>query len=219
MLAQLGPLIMQIINVMASSLDGRIGLHDREGDAERQTVGLSGNADQRHLRAQMESADAIIVGATSIRANGECLDHPGRLGSAPAWYIFAQNPLPADIAFWKQTHIPRILISSQPLPIPVGSGVVNLVYGAEDPALFLHAVLLQKKHEYCLLFGGGIINNWFYRQKLVDELRLTLAPLMIGQSAAPFLVAPELPNRVNFSLLASHSEESFVFLRYKVTSS
>jgi 5-amino-6-(5-phosphoribosylamino)uracil reductase len=209
---------MQIINVMASSLDGRIGLHDREGDAERQTVGLSGNADQRHLRAQIEASDAIIVGATSIRANGECLDHAGRLSSAPAWYVFAQNPLPPDIRFWQQTHIPRFLISSKPLPLPPGSGVQNLVYGSSDPAVFLHQILLQKKHEQCLLFGGGIINNWFYRQNLVDELRLTLAPLFIGQSAAPFLVAPELPRRVNFSLLASHSEESFVFLRYKVTS-
>jgi riboflavin biosynthesis pyrimidine reductase len=209
---------MQIINVMASSLDGRIGLHDREGDAERQTVGLSGNADQRHLRAQIEASDAIIVGATSIRANGECLDHPGRLGSSPAWYIFAQNPLPFDIHFWKQSHIPRFLISAKPLPIPPGSGVQNLIYGSQDPALFLQAQLLKNNHEQCLLFGGGIINNWFYRQNLVDELRLTLAPLLIAQSSAPFLVAPELPRRVNFSLLASHSEESFVFLRYKVTS-
>ncbi len=210
---------MQIINVMASSLDGRIGLHDREGDAERQTVGLSGNADQRHLRSQIEACDAIIVGATSIRANGECLDHPGRSGSAPAWYIFTQNPLPADINFWQQKHIPRYLVSPDPLPMPAGCGVENLVCGANDPALFLHQILLQKKHEHCLLFGGGIINHWFYRQNLVDELRLTLAPLFIGQSAAPFLVAPELPHRVNFSLLASHSEESFVFLRYKVTPS
>ena len=210
---------MQIINVMASSLDGRIGLHDREGDAERQTVGLSGNADQRHLRAQIEASDAIIVGATSIRANGECLDHPGRSGSAPAWYIFAQNPLPPDMAFWKQQHIPRYLISPGALPIPSGSGVPNVIYGENDPALFVQQKLLQARHEQCLLFGGGIINNWFYRQNLVDELRLTLAPVFIGQSAAPFLVAPELMHRVNFSLLASHSEESFVFLRYKVTSS
>src|SRR6478736_4235072 len=114
MLQQVGPEIMQIINVMASSLDGRIGLHDREGDAERQSVGLSGNADQKYLRAQMQSADAIIVGATSIRANGECLDHPGRLGTSSAWYIFAQKPLPSHLPFWKQTHIPRILISPQP---------------------------------------------------------------------------------------------------------
>jgi riboflavin biosynthesis pyrimidine reductase len=75
---------MQIINVMASSIDGRIGLHDREGDAERQSIGLSGNADQNYLRTQIENADAIIVGATSIRANGECLDHPGASEAPPA---------------------------------------------------------------------------------------------------------------------------------------
>lgn len=208
---------MQIINVMASSIDGRIGLHSSEGDVERQSVGLSGRADQRHLRIQIETADGIIVGATSIRANGECLDHPGRQGTPPAWYIFAQNPLPPDIIFWQQKHIPRFLVSAQPLPILPESGVQNLVYGGCDPAQFLHQVLQNRKHKMCLLFGGGIINKWFYRQNFVDELRLTLAPLFIGQASAPFLIAPELPRRINFSLIASHSEESFVFLRYKVT--
>jgi riboflavin biosynthesis pyrimidine reductase len=134
-------------------------------------------------------------------------------------WIIPEHPKPRllEIRFWQQTHIPRFLVSPQALPIPVGSGVQNLIYGAEDPALFLYQLLQKRNHRQCLLFGGGIINNWFYRQKLVDELRLTLAPLFIGQSAAPFLVAPELPHKVKVSLLASHSEESFVFLRYKVT--
>ena len=210
---------MRIVNVMAASLDGRIGLHDSEGDIERQTIGLSGTSDQKFLRARIAEADAIIVGATSIRANGECLDHRGKLGGYPAWYVFAQRDLPADLPFWQQHHIPRFLLSPRPISLPDSSSVVNLVFADQDPALFLHKHLLQKKHERCLLFGGGIINNWFYRQKLVDELCLTLAPLIIGQSPAPFIVAPELKEAVKFSLLASHSEESFVFLRYLVLKS
>ncbi len=207
---------MQIINVMAASLDGRIGLHDREGDAERQSIGLSGASDQKFLREQIEACDAIIVGATSIRANGECLDHPGRQGQSPAWYIFAQNDLPEHLAFWRQEHIPRFLLSPKPLKIPTPSSVKNLVIGNQDPAEFLYRHLLDKNYKQCLLFGGGIINNWFYRQELVDELRLTLAPLFIGQSSAPFLLAPELSKSVQFSMLASQVEENFVFLRYKV---
>jgi len=210
---------MQIINVMAASLDGRIGLHDLEGDAERQSVGLSGSSDQKYLRTQIASADAIIVGATSIRANGECLDHHGRMSEFPTWYIFAQKDLPLDLPFWKQDHIPRVLLSPHPLVMPSLTAVQNIVLGKQDPAIFLQKYLQQKNCQQALLFGGGIINNWFYRQNLVDELRLTLAPLLIGESKAPFLVAPELPSKINFSLLASHSDESFVFLRYKVIKS
>lgn len=207
---------MQLINVMAASIDGRIGLHDCESDLERQQLGLSGAADQLFLRQQIQSCDGIIVGASSIRANGECLAYPGRTGQAPVWYIFAQNPLPFHFKFWQQTHIPRRIISEKPMPLPVGSDVINIVYGNRDPALFLYEQILKDSIQHCLLFGGGLINSWFYQKNLVDELRLTLAPLILGQASTPFLVAPNLSNPVKFFLLASHSEESFVFLRYKV---
>ncbi len=207
---------LKIINVMASSIDGRIGVHDREGDSERQAVGLSGQADQRFLREQIESADAIIVGATSIRANGECLDHPGKSGRPPTWFIFARQSFPNSYAFWRQHHIPRVIVSEQPLEMPAGSGVSNIVYGSRDPAQYLTEHLQNQGFHQALLFGGGIVNRWFYEQGLVDELRLTLAPLVLGRSQAPFLVAPELSKAVKFSLLASQVDESFVFLRYKV---
>jgi riboflavin biosynthesis pyrimidine reductase len=207
---------LKIINVMASSLDGRIGVHDREGDTERQAVGLSGEADQRFLRLQIEGADAIIVGATSIRANGECLDHPGRKGRPPVWFVYARQSFPASYVFWQQHHIPRVIVSERPLELPPGTGVINLVYGAEDPASFMVRYLEAQGFQEALLFGGGIVNRWFYDQGLVHELRLTLAPVLLGRSHAPYLVAPELQNAVKFSLLASQVEESFVFLKYQV---
>ena len=210
---------MQMINVMAASIDGRIGLHDREGDEERQEAGISGAADRAFLREQIAGADAIVVGATSIRANGSCLDLPGLDGKSPAWLVFAQKALPLDYLFWDQTHIPRYLISCAPLPIKEGSGVVNLVYEQEDPVSFLVKWMQRQSYRQALLFGGGIVNRWFYERGLVDELRLSLAPVLIGKSQAPYLLAPELRNSVKFTLLASHAAESFVFLRYRVNKS
>ncbi len=207
---------MIIVNVMASSLDGRIGAHDQEGDQERQNLGLSGAADQKFLRRQIEQADAIIVGASSIRANGECLDHKGRDGRCPSWFVFAQRPLPDHYHFWRQTHIPRFIVSPSAVPIVPGSGVINLVTDEQNPAKFLTTKLKDSRIQQALLFGGGVVNQWFYAAGLVDELCLTLAPVLLGNAHAPFLVAPELPQPVNFSLLASQVEESFVFLRYKV---
>lgn len=210
---------MQIINVMAASLDGRIGLHDREGDDERQTLGLTGEADRAFLNAEISAADAIIVGATSIRANGCCLDQLGLNKQTPSWFIFAQNALPFTYPFWEQSHIPRYLVSAQALPLRASSGVVNLVYGDEDPVHFLMKFMKTAHFRHALLFGGGIVNQWFYERQLVDELRLSIAPLLVGKSTAPYLVAPDLSHNVKFELLASQSAESFVFLRYRVTKS
>ncbi|MBC7533572.1 MAG: dihydrofolate reductase family protein [Oligoflexus sp.] len=207
---------MKIVNVMASSLDGRIGVHDREGDVERLNVGMSNPSDQQHLRQQIESCDAIIVGASSVRANGSCLDHPGKNKQPPVWFIFAQTPLPESFAFWAQKHIRRVLVSASPLPIVEGSGVENLIYGSANPGMFLALYLKIHNFDRALLFGGGVVNSWFYNQKLVDHLELTLAPMMIGKANAPYLVAPELTQAVQFLLDSSHASESFVFLSYSV---
>ncbi|MBC7660360.1 MAG: dihydrofolate reductase family protein [Chitinophagaceae bacterium] len=207
---------MKIVNVMASSLDGRIGVHDKEGDSERLGVGMSNSEDQKRLRAHIESSDAIVVGASSIRANGSCLDHPGLHKKPPVWFIFAQKPLPESYEFWNQKHIRRVLVSSHPLPIVEGSGVESLTYGSAEPAMFLSLYLKMHNFTRALLFGGGIVNSWFYNQKLVDQLELTLTPMMIGKPNAPFLVAPTLGEAKQFLLLSSQASESFVFLSYSV---
>ncbi|RYF44486.1 MAG: hypothetical protein EOO38_17805, partial [Cytophagaceae bacterium] len=204
------------VNVMASSLDGRIGVHDKEGDAERLSVGMSNPDDQKHLRKQIEASDAVIVGASSIRANGSCLDHPGLNKTPPVWFIFAQKPLPETYEFWEQKHIRRVLVSQHALPIVPGSGVENLVFGSAEPSMFLALYLRMQNFSRALLFGGGVVNSWFYNQQLVDELELTLAPMMIGKANAPYLVSPSLIEAKQFLLLSSQVSESFVFLSYSV---
>lgn len=206
---------MRVTNMMAMSLDGRIGIHDREGDNERLRIGLSSAADQRLLRQQIEKSDAIIVGASSIRANGECLDHPGKGFPTPIWYILAQKEIPAELPFWRQHHIPRVIVSKAPLPI-YDSTVQNMTYGDANPAIWLHSKIKQMGLQNVLLFGGGIINQLFYNSELVDELKLTISPIIIGKESASHFVAPPLATSVKLCLLSSHTDESFVFLNYAI---
>jgi riboflavin biosynthesis pyrimidine reductase len=207
---------MELINVMASSLDGRIGSQSLEGDWQRQQGRLSSAADQKHLRNLIETADAIIVGASSIRANGECLDHPGVSGTPPKWYILGKRPLPENCAFWQQTHIPRILVSPTPLPLVEGSGVERLVFGQEEPASFIHRYIENQGGNRVLLFGGGLVNHWFYEAGLVDELKLTLSPLFIGRQEAPYLIQPELTRQMDFTLTGVEQSGDYLFLSYQV---
>lgn len=206
---------MRVTNMMAMSLDGRIGIHDREGDNERLRLGLSGSADQRLLRKQIEISDAIIVGASSIRANGECLDHPGKGLPTPIWYILAQREIPRELPFWQQVHIPRVIVSQAPLPI-YDSTVVNLIYGDSNPAIWLYSKIQNRGLQQILLFGGGIVNQLFYNSGLVDDLKLTISPIIIGRESASHFVAPPLDSSVKLRLLSSHTDESFVFLNYAI---
>jgi len=206
---------MQITNVMAMSLDGRIGVHDREGDLERQQLGLSGDADQSYLRLQIETCDSIIVGASSIRANGQCLDHPGITGRPPAWCILARSAIPHQSKFWQQTHIPRIIVSPAPLPM-YGDRVENWCFGDADPAAWLKNRLVIAGYSNGLLFGGGIVNRYFYNAGLVDRLKLTISPIIIGRESASHFIAPPVDPMVKLRLLSSHTAESFVFLDYAI---
>lgn len=211
---------MELINVMASSLDGRIGGHSLEGDQERQEAGLSSEEDQQYLREQISQCDAIVVGAGSIRSNHSCLSHPGIDGHYPHWYVLAQRPVPEFLPFWQQAELPRSIVSKSPIQIPVNASgrVDNLVYGSHDPATYVYEQLEKSGYQRVLLFGGGIINRMFYDLGLVDELRLTLAPLFIGKSDAPYLLAPDLKASIRMRLLSCDisSDSGFLFLRYGV---
>ena len=207
---------MRLINIMASTLDGRIGVHANEGDEERTNLGISSPADQAFLRNEIRKCDAIVVGATSIRANGGCLDALG-VDSYPEWFILARDLLPADIPFWRQDAIPRTIVSQARHQVP--PEVNSLVYGDQDPASFVYTELESRGFERVLLFGGGIVNKLFYERDLVDELKIAISPLILGKSTASFFVEPSLSHPKRLILQSSMTQENFVFLDYKVSKS
>lgn len=209
-------MVPTIVNVMATSLNGRIGAHSLESDDEREQLGLSHPVDRQVLFSEIRKSDAIIVGASSLRASGVCIAEPGIGGSFPTWYILAQNSLSADLPFWTQTDIPRVLVSPKPLSIPPKSGVRAEISADENPARFVLDLLRKGGHKRALLFGGGIVNRFFYEEGLVDELKLTVSPLFIAGKGTPELISPELSRHVRFRLSSSQVSESFVFLSYQV---
>lgn len=208
-----------IVNVMAASINGRIGAKSLESDDEREHLGLSHPVDRKFLFSEIQASDAIIVGASSLRASGACIPEKGRGGQYPVWYILAKSPLPAHLPFWTQREIPRVLVSPIPLPMPPGSGVRSEICPDQNPARFVLQILRKAGHGRVLLFGGGIVNKFFYDENLVDELKLTLSPLFIAGQGTPELIAPELARHVRFRLLSSQVSESFVFLNYQVRKS
>jgi riboflavin biosynthesis pyrimidine reductase len=210
---------MRIVNVMASSLNGRIGGSPLEGDTKRMDSGLSSVEDRLHLENQISQSDAIIVGASSIRANGRCIAQPRTKGGYPAWYVLSKTALPANIEFWRQNEILRIMCSYQSIaPGPDATrNTAGIVAKNEDE--LVQKILedaSRRGFSRILLFGGGRINKLFYDRRLVDELWLTLSPLYIRNPGTPELVDPTGGNDIKFELISSHQKKSYVFLNYQV---
>ncbi len=208
---------------MAASLDGKIGLHPRESDADRRRYGFTDEEDREFVRQQITQADAIITGANSMRASGKAWQQIGRGGKYPLWVVMTRHGLEDQLEFWRQEQIPRWVVSPESVSIPAAaasSGAVkNLTYGTAHPARFVYDQLRQAGCERVLLFGGGQINQLFYAEGLVDELRLTLCPLLVGSEDAPNLLNSGLAGPKALRLLSSQPKGSHVFLHYMINKS
>lgn len=200
---------------MAASLDGNIGLHSLESDADRRRYGFTDEVDREFVRQQITQADAIVTGANSMRASGKAWQQTGLGDQYPIWVVITEHGLERELGFWQQDAIERWVVSPRPVPIH-NPAVKNLTYDSANPAAFVYQQLQKAGCQQVLLFGGGHINQLFYEQNLVDELRLTLCPLLVGRADAPKLLNPPLSNPKALRLLSSQAKGSHVFLHYTV---
>lgn len=207
---------MRIVNVMDVSLDGKIAVQHLQNDAGRRAHGFGGDADRALVLREIAHADAIITGANSVRAAGGVWDALGKDHKYPAWFILTNEGLSPDLLFWKQSHIPRYLVSSTPAVNGQLGGVKNLCYGDQPPATYLFEQLKRLKAERVLIFGGGFVNQIFYEAGLVDELKITISPVIVGRKDAPQFVVPELSRPTQLKLLSSQTVDNHLFLHYSI---
>jgi len=211
---------MKIVNVMAVSLDGKIASHPRESDQQRRVYGFTNQDDQDHVRRELMSADAVITGAESMRASGSTWRVRNDQGTFPIWVVMTRRGLEPTLPFWQQTDIERWLVSPTPLPaVQQAGGVRHFSYGEAEPATFVANHLRQAGAKKVLLFGGGAINRLFYAADLVDELKITICPMIIGQEGAPSFVDAGLPDPKTLFLESSMAIASHVFLHYHLKQS
>jgi riboflavin biosynthesis pyrimidine reductase len=212
---------MKIINVMASSLDGKIAAFPFETDAARIENGFLIPEDEQLLRDELSQADAVITGANSLRVTGTVSAIKNRKGKCPIWVIYSGHPETLHQSFWQQDQVTKILVAQEYnnqdwLAKYSGENVRFLNYGSLPPAGFVTDHLKQLGCSRVLLFGGGFINLMFYQERLVDELKLTLCPFVFAGLSSPCLVNSGLDASVKFDLIASHAVRSHVFLHYRV---
>lgn len=209
---------MRIVNVMAASLDGKIAEHALESDGARRQYGFTNKSDQEFVRLQLTTADAVITGANSLRASQAAWQVPNHDGKFATWIVLTNSGLDENLRFWSQDEVEKIIVTKNSklvLPPSKNSRLI-LVPEARNIAEFLVAELKRVGLQKVLLFGGGHVNRLFYEAGLVDDLLLTLCPLMLGAPEAANLLSPPLSRPVHFLLESSNRVGDLLFLKYTV---
>jgi riboflavin-specific deaminase-like protein len=208
---------------MVSSLDGKATIDWR-------TKGLSTELDRRlfhHLRTQ---ADAVMVGAGTLRAerygrmtkSSELREKRLAEGLAPdplAVIVSARLDIPADLPLLNEPE-QRVVIAtgSDASLADTGEQVEYARLGDDLPKLMAY---LQEAHgiRSVLCEGGPTLNSYLFAAGLVDELFLTLNPKVAGGAAALTIVAgPDLVEPAELDLVSVAEGDGDLFTRWRTRS-
>jgi riboflavin-specific deaminase-like protein len=176
------------------SADGKIATADRSHAA------ISSRLDRDRLDAMRSESDAVLIGAATLRAEDPPLQvrDPARrrarrdrgLDELLTVVVLTRScRLPATSRFFRDPAKERVVLTTEDAVRAdevARRGVTLLRHGhrSVDLAGGL-AVLKERGVDRLLLEGGGAANAAFAAGDLIDELRLTLCPLLVGGAVAP----------------------------------
>ncbi len=195
---------------MVASIDGSATSQGRSGP-------LSTPADRKTFHNLRAMVDVILVGANTVRAEGygraQGLDIPIAVVSRSLELDWT-SPL-----FVEPGTRPSIITceaADERLTERAREVADVLVVGEErvDLVRALHA-LGQQGVEYVLCEGGPALLGQLLQLDLLDELYLTVSPMIVGDHG-PRIVTGLPPQRRHAELVAVLEEEGCLFLRYRI---
>ncbi len=214
---------------MISTVDGRATLDRRSGT-------ISGAADRALFHGLRSAVDAVLVGAGTVRVEryGRIIPDASRrelrrrrgLSDEPlACIVSGRLALAADIPLLAEPAARVVILTASPASLPASAAEVEYVRTGHAGHVDLRAALeelLERFGVQSVLCEGGPHLAWqLLAAGLIDELFLTLAPMLAGGEpsageALRILAGSELQPPRELELLAVASSGSELFLRYGV---
>ncbi|MDX2212142.1 MAG: RibD family protein [Oculatellaceae cyanobacterium bins.114] len=215
--------------VLAMSADGKIA------DYQRSPARFGSPTDKAHLETQIALADAVLFGAETLRAYGttlpirqeKLLEQRQQQGKPPQPVHIVcsrSGKLDANYPFFSQP-VPRWLLTTSEgaeqwdgkpgfdrlLTLPSKDG------GLDWQAAFQEFSLAG--FERVAVIGGGTLVASLLEADLIDEVWLTVCPLLLGGRDAPTLVEGEgfaAKLAPHLELLSVEAIAQEVFLHYRI---
>ena len=172
--------------VLAVSLDGRLA--PPEGGA----ACFGGPGDRRALEESLSWADATLLGAETLRLHRSiCLirdldlledrRHTGRSQQPIAIAVSRSCQLPTDMMFFQQPIVRWLLqidpyLANPDLPVPPG---FHRISSHPDWLRGLNQLAAMGLEKLAVL-GGARLASALLQEDLIDELQLTVCPLLLG---------------------------------------
>ncbi|WP_116214452.1 pyrimidine reductase family protein [Streptomyces olivoreticuli] len=211
---------------MVSSLDGAA---HHEGRSQP----LSSDADMRIFGTLRGLADAVVVGAETVRQEGY---RPARareafaarraaLGQGPAPVIAivsAGLDLDFSLPLFTRPLVPTLVLTGEDAPADrvaaarsAGAEVIVAGEGRRvDPAR-VPGVLAGRGLTRLLTEGGPVLLGQFASAGVLDEMCLSLAPLVASGTSPRIVNGPSMAVPERFVLASVLEEAGFLFTRYR----
>ncbi len=206
-----------IVNFVAS-VDGHATIDGR-------SRGLGDDGDRGIFRALRERADAVLVGTGTLAAEdyGRMIVQQdrrerrlaaGRPAEPLVVTVARSSRVPLGIRLFQEPEARVVVFSPRP-PDATAASVTH------EPWVSLASSLrtLRDRHGVRTLLceGGPTLFGALLRDRLVDELFLTLAPKLVGGTSGPAVVSGPPPEAPVSARLASVLErDGSLFLRYRL---
>lgn len=210
---------------MVAGLDGTAAIDGKVG-------ALSTEVDQKLFRQMRQIADVVLVGAETVRREGYGLvrlsdeakaqrEANGKPPTPPVAVVSGSLELNWNLKLFKDApdRAPTMIIttaSADPDKVAEAKQHATVIIAGEervDPAAALQA-LADRGHQVVLCEGGPTLLGEFVAAERLDELCLSIAPVMGGDNL-PVGVMPDGGGVHNFDLKSVMGEEHTLFLRYE----
>ncbi|WP_327005604.1 pyrimidine reductase family protein [Dactylosporangium sp. NBC_01737] len=200
---------------------------DGAGTLGGKSAGLSGPEDKRVFGILRMRCDALVVGAGTVREEGYRavrLDEPRRqwrlahgLTEFPTLVIVSGrcDLDPAQPALADAPVRPVILTTAHAEPGALGD-VADVIRAGDKRVDLIEAVRQLRERGLLQLLseGGPTLFGSLTAAGLVDELCLTVSPLLAGPGAGRITAGPELPAPVDLTLRHALLADGQLLLRY-----